>query len=1165
MARKKIIVVLGMHRSGTSVIARGLQVMGVALGDRLMPAHREVNPKGFWEDLDFNALDIEMMDALGSEWHYLSPVSRQDVEILRRKGFYARAVELLRAKVGNSPVFGIKDPRITRLLPFWKEVLDHSGLDVRYVLSLRNPMSVAKSLAKRDGLDFDKSYLLWLGHVLGSLAESQGAKRVLVDYDLLISAPDVELKKIAAVLELPLDSAELEKYQSEFLDETLRHGNYKLEDLRRSEEAPALAREVFEVLQDAAQGKVNIDALPFMKQVEVWLQRLGEMRAAMKLVDRYCAQSHVLNGVLSERESQVAHFKQVLADLTAQIEDERHGAGAEIARLNQVVTEREEQVAHFNRTMVDLTALIEEERRGAGAEIARLNQVVSERDGQIKELTDETVRRGQWALGLDKQLQEVQLQLNRVVSSNSWKVTRPLREVMLWQTNSKKQFRRNLGGLLRLAKRCYSELPFGQKTRAKHRHFIAKYSPRLLHLANAPAFIAPPPECPVCRPEYDPNTYCGGINLKTSPEPVVSVIIPVYGQCDYTLRCLTSIADKPPATAFEVIVVNDCSPDNSAEVLQQVGGIRLISNDKNQGFIRSCNVGAQAAKGRYVCFLNNDTEVMHGWLDELVRTFDTFPGTGLAGSKLIYPDGSLQEAGGIIWQDGSAWNFGRNQDPSLPIYNYAREVDYCSGASIVVPKTLFDDLGGFDEHYLPAYCEDADLALKIRDKGYRVIYQPLSTVVHYEGATSGTDITQGVKAYQAENSKKLFVRWQERLLSHQPNGENVDNAKDRCATRRVLVIDHCTPTPNQDSGSIDTYNIMLLLREMGFQVTFIPEDNFLYMPEYTTALQHAGIEVLYALHVTSVEQHLKDCGHRYDLAFLFRPKVVERHLKTIRKYCSKAKVLYHTVDLHYLRMSREADLFGDAKMQHKASQMKQRELELIREVDVTTVISTKELDELSRELPLENIKLLPFSRHVRGTNKSFEERRDVVFVGGYQHTPNVDAVQYFIAEIMPLLRQRLPGVCFHVVGSQAPDAVLSLAAPDIVIHGFVEDIDPLLDQMRINVAPLRYGAGIKGKVGAAMAVGLPSVVTPMAMEGMSLTDGVNILVADGADAFAETIAKLYEDEILWSAISRAGLEFADKTWGAEAAWKTLANIMDEIEIKVVRGVRPLKLYSPEYG
>jgi GT2 family glycosyltransferase/SAM-dependent methyltransferase/glycosyltransferase involved in cell wall biosynthesis len=775
-----------------------------------------------------------------------------------------------------------------------------------------------------------------------------------------------------------------------------------------------------------------------------------------------------------------------------------------------------------------------------------LDKTVNERDGQIA--------------SLKQNLTERDGQIASLKRSYSWRLTAPLREARRWATSPMQQVKRYTKGTLRLTKRIYQSLPLSFQTKAKHRLLIAKFSPRLLLATGSHSVTIPASSIPPLAVNYAPVNP-ENLIIHSSDRPLVSVIIPIYGKIEYTLSCLASIAANPPQAAFEVIVVDDCSLDDSFDVLSKVKGIRLLRNEQNQGFIRSSNLGAKAAKGEYLYFLNNDTQVTLGWLNELLRTFSEFPGTGLTGSKLIYPDGRLQEAGGGIWQDGSAWNFGRFQDPLLPVYNYAREVDYCSGASIMVPKSLFTELGGFDEHYLPAYCEDSDLALKIRDKGYRVIYQPLSTVIHYEGITSGTDTTQGPKSYQIDNSKKLFVRWQKRLKSHQVAGVDVDNAKDRMAKRRVLVLDHCTPTPNKDAGSVTVFNILLLLREMDFQVTFIPEDNFLYIPEYTPTLQRVGVEVLYSPYSTSVEHHLREFGDRYDLVFMFRPIVVERNIIEVRKFCKKAKVLFHTVDLHYLRMQREAELQNDkTKMKH-ALEMMEREILAIRSVDSTIVHSTAERELLRSELHTEKITVFPLIMNVPGTNIQFSDRRDIVFVGGYQHTPNIDAVQYFVSEIMPLLRKQLPGIRFNIVGSKPPPEIIKLASEDVIVRGFIEDLPNLLDQMRISVAPLRYGAGIKGKIGTAMAVGLPVIATPLAVEGMCLTDGENIIVADGVEAFVSSIVKLYESESLWNNLSQKGLIFADQAWGAEAAWEILANILFNIGIPSQRGSNQLVLYN----
>lgn len=607
-----------------------------------------------------------------------------------------------------------------------------------------------------------------------------------------------------------------------------------------------------------------------------------------------------------------------------------------------------------------------------------------------------------------------------------------------------------------------------------------------------------------------------------SNTPDVSIIIPVYGQIAYTLNCLDSLFALRGRITAEIIVVDDASPDGSGSVLDAVRGISVVHMPANGGFIISCNTGASRARGRFVLLLNNDTRVVTGWLDALVDSFALFPRAGLVGSKMLYPDGSLQEAGGIIWRDGSCWNDGRNDDPNRPQYSYARQVDYVSGCSVMLPTELFHAMGGLDPHYAPAYCEDTDLALRLREQGHEVWFQPRSRVVHYEGRTSGTDTASGVKAYQRVNSRKLFARWHKTLAAHRPNGEAPFLERERQVLRRALIIDATTPTPRQDAGSVTTTLTLRLFQQLDYKAHFVPQDNFLFQPQHSTDLMQSGVDVAYAPYEVGIEAYLRRYGWSFDVVLVYRVTVLEQVIETLRRFVPQAPVLFHNMDLHFLRMEREAKMSGDLTALGAASDMKARELALIRKVDCTITHSTYEQALLAEAVPEAPVVVWPFMFEFHGTQTSFAERRDICFLGGYGHTPNVDAVIFFVREVLPLIHAHDPHVRFIIAGANPTPEVRALAGAHVIVTGQIEDLRDVFDRTRVFACSLRIGAGTKGKVSTAMSYGLPVVSTSCGAEGMDLIDGEDVLLADTATDFAAACLRAYTDPALWQHLSENG-------------------------------------------
>lgn len=317
--RKRIVVVLGMHRSGTSAIARGLKALGVDLGEKVIPPIAGVNEKGFWEDVDINTLDDELLHYLGYDWHTLTPIQQSEFTRRNLASFKLRALELLQEKLKGITVFGLKDPRISRLLPFWKIVFEDLGVNVEYVIVIRHPMSVADSLSKRDDFDLDKSSYLWLGHIVPSMLDSEGYQRVVVDYDLLMEDPERQLCRIAEALSLSFDASSpaVKEYVNEFLTNDLRHTKFHINDLKLVPELPQYVVDAYIFLNKLARDEVSVSSDEVHEIFTTLASRMEEMRWAFSYVARRDAQIETLKRVLDERDGQIAILNRSMSQLLA--------------------------------------------------------------------------------------------------------------------------------------------------------------------------------------------------------------------------------------------------------------------------------------------------------------------------------------------------------------------------------------------------------------------------------------------------------------------------------------------------------------------------------------------------------------------------------------------------------------------------------------------------------------------------------------------------------------------------------------------------------------------------------------------------------------------------------------------------------------------------------
>lgn len=606
-------------------------------------------------------------------------------------------------------------------------------------------------------------------------------------------------------------------------------------------------------------------------------------------------------------------------------------------------------------------------------------------------------------------------------------------------------------------------------------------------------------------------------------KPRCSIVIPVYNHWRTTYRCLQSVLQNTQDIAYEVLVLDDASTDETTELPHVVEGVRFIRQPQNLGFLKNCNAGSAHARGDTLVLLNNDTWVEPGWLSALHAVLDHDPKVGLVGAMLMDAQGYLQEAGGIVWQDGSGWNYGRGMHPGRPEFNYVKEVDYCSGACLLIPRALWQTLGGFDETFAPAYYEDTDLAFRVRKLGFKCIYTPQARVVHLEGVSHGTDVTKGVKRYQAINKELFYERWMISLKDrHSVGPTELFQARDRSqAKQHVLVIDTTVPAYDTNAGARLTYMYTKLFAQQGYCVHFAPADMF-NPNRYTQKLEELGIEVLYGSHhgprhSTWLKQH----GHALYAVYIHRPDVADAYLPVVKQFAPQAKRFYQCHDLHFVRTQRQFEVEGGVGQSPESQRWKEIEMRVMAQMDVIHTPSTTERDWIQAQFPNKKVQDVPIFLYDNipldgnpDDGGDISQRKGLLFVGGASHPPNVDAMQWFLKEVFPQLRQEIPDITLTIVGKHMENFFSGI--PGVICTGWIpdEELERLYRTSRLAVFPLRYGAGVKGKVIEAMAWGLPILGSKVSTEGFGLSLP-RVSIPKTIDDWVVNIKKVASDEYLW--------------------------------------------------
>ena len=614
--------------------------------------------------------------------------------------------------------------------------------------------------------------------------------------------------------------------------------------------------------------------------------------------------------------------------------------------------------------------------------------------------------------------------------------------------------------------------------------------------------------------------------LPQAAEPTVSVIVVLFNQAGLTHQALVALADQRDV-AFETIIVDNCSTDDTSPMLDRIAGAEILRNDENRHFLAAVNQAAAQARGRYILLLNNDAVVQDGALAAAIARLDCDPTIGAVGGRIVLGDGRLQEAGCITFGDGSTIGYGRGRDPDASEFRFVRDVDFCSGAFLMIRAPLWRALGGFDSRYAPAYYEDTDLCLRLRQAGHRVVYDPAILVGHLEwGSSTGPDAA----TEQMRRNQSVFLAQHRAALAGRPPPRSANLLVERWAVRsrpRILMIDNGVPHVVK-GGGMPRARLMLHALDR-HHVTWFPlwqvEDDW----RDVDATVPVGTEIMLGHGADRFEQFLDDRACVYDVILVSRPPNMAwiQHLRRRRPGLFEGlRLVYDAEALFALREIAQEAVLGRPLARDEQRRRIVAEITLAGAADRVLAVSQRDADWFVAA-GLRDVRIVAHGLATRRDAPGPERRHGMLFIGALDpETPNEDGLVWFVRSIMPLLPADL---VLSIIGECRSSAVAALASSRVRLLGQIDDVRPHYDAARLFIAPARFAAGVAAKVIEAACHGLPVVGSAVLARQLGWACGSEIVTARNAAEFAAGIRRLDRDDALWRRVQqRAEARAADQ-------------------------------------